>query len=996
MDKITKEQASYLDWAPNPTAMSCSICSMFNAPNGCDLVSGDISLNGVSDYFQLNPNLDVEKSAQPVMIKGHEAMSDNLRMYLPITKVDAVNRLVYGVATAEVADRSNEICDYERTKKNYQRWSDDISKASGGKSLGNVRSMHGKVVAGKLTEMTFNDRGKQIEVCAKIVNDNEWNMVVEGCYTGFSQGGRYVDRFPDPGNARLTRYVADPNELSLVDIPCLPTSTFQLIKSTGPVQEVEIRTFKSIDDEPGVQAAFEKFHQETEDTLEKISLDNDEGKEKDEDKSEEVGDKTEAGTEDSGGQVQKGSPASDSDEEALEKVKQHQPGREKQVKPGEFPVAGTEGETRQAVRVPADAEHKDTGPTVNLNPDSWDGFGTKVDPGDDNKDETCDPKTAEPKTSEGNSGSAAELTNREGSGGFSKSDDGDPGHSNAVSQMWVAKDGKPFSKKADAIAWNEDIDSQELLKQYTAPVEAALAGLKGALDLVDGGELRIHDAQSYDKAWQEALAGTQTRGGVRPLGKIYDSVADVPPAIRNHFKSDVKKLGQWMQVWNSVFAKTSDEKQAFAQAWSAAEKALSQSQDETVAKVHVGIEYADSGLLKDGKARYALDTEGHIKTAWAFLHMPAISGKYKLNDLQACKARVAKAWQSRIHGDGPPDSSKLNGHELLEAIGLNLSKYLYDIGEAACTVLKFEGMGSFLEREALLAGSNSVEASSLLKSVSSVNGFLRDVIETELSDLVKGIGGMVGGPDGDALLDITRAAVGPNSAYLHSVLNRVVGEHEELVSKAALEKGLTYNKSPAVLFIESLNKVGRKLGQVNRMHLQAAHDHIAAMTDGATCDEPDVEKWVSKVGAALSRGARDKLKSAHDSLSDLGADCSMAKGILLRSTDEEISKFEKGIGYGEGSLKKVVDENAVLKKALTIFGGQMKTLQERVEHLSSTPMEPKGVKRVMALEKGHDVGGEAVSGNAVESYSKYLESLSPDQRALEMIKMAQRNPVIIA
>ena len=45
-------------------------------------------------------------------------MSD-LALFLPITKVDADRRLVYGLATAEVADRAGEICDYATTKPYY-------------------------------------------------------------------------------------------------------------------------------------------------------------------------------------------------------------------------------------------------------------------------------------------------------------------------------------------------------------------------------------------------------------------------------------------------------------------------------------------------------------------------------------------------------------------------------------------------------------------------------------------------------------------------------------------------------------------------------------------------------------------------------------------------------------------------------------------------------------------------------------------------------------
>lgn len=152
-------------------------------------------------------------------------------MVIPITKVDSVQRLVYGLATAEVEDRSGEICDYESTKPHYEKWSDDIAKSSGGKSLGNLRAMHGTVAAGKVTALTFNDDARQIEICAKVVDDAEWEKVEEGVYTGFSQGGTYVRRWTD--DTGLTRYTASPSEISLVDLPCLPQACFEMIKADG-------------------------------------------------------------------------------------------------------------------------------------------------------------------------------------------------------------------------------------------------------------------------------------------------------------------------------------------------------------------------------------------------------------------------------------------------------------------------------------------------------------------------------------------------------------------------------------------------------------------------------------------------------------------------------------------------------------------------------------------------------------------------------------------
>jgi len=155
----------------------------------------------------------------------------NLDLFIPITKVDAAQRLVYGLATAEIEDRSGEICDYASTKPLYEQWSEEIARSTGGKSLGNLRAMHGAVAAGKVTALNFNDAQKQIEICAKVVDDDEWRKVEEGVYTGFSQGGAYARRWSD-SDGRI-RYTAQPSEISLVDLPCLPQARFEMIKRDG-------------------------------------------------------------------------------------------------------------------------------------------------------------------------------------------------------------------------------------------------------------------------------------------------------------------------------------------------------------------------------------------------------------------------------------------------------------------------------------------------------------------------------------------------------------------------------------------------------------------------------------------------------------------------------------------------------------------------------------------------------------------------------------------
>src|SRR4051812_20825366 len=100
-----------------------------------------------------------------------------LKLFVPITKVDEAKRLVYGTIAAEVPDRSGEILDYATAKPEFEKWSSEIAKTTNGKSLGNVRAMHGNVAAGRLDAISFDDAAKSIGGVAKIIDDTEWNKV---------------------------------------------------------------------------------------------------------------------------------------------------------------------------------------------------------------------------------------------------------------------------------------------------------------------------------------------------------------------------------------------------------------------------------------------------------------------------------------------------------------------------------------------------------------------------------------------------------------------------------------------------------------------------------------------------------------------------------------------------------------------------------------------------------------------------------------------------
>jgi len=168
-----------------------------------------------------------------------------LQRFIPLTKVDLVKREVWGVAAEEAPDKAGEIMDYAGSKPHFVEWSAAIAKATGGKSLGNLRAMHAAIAAGKLVHFEPRDAEKVFYIGAKVVDDQEWAKVLEGVYTGFSVGGSYGKRWQDEELGKI-RYIAIPAEISLADNPAMYGATFEIVKANGMTER---REFAAPDEE---------------------------------------------------------------------------------------------------------------------------------------------------------------------------------------------------------------------------------------------------------------------------------------------------------------------------------------------------------------------------------------------------------------------------------------------------------------------------------------------------------------------------------------------------------------------------------------------------------------------------------------------------------------------------------------------------------------------------------------------------------------------------
>ncbi|MBS0200296.1 MAG: hypothetical protein JSR70_07570 [Proteobacteria bacterium] len=107
--------------------------------------------------------------------------------------------------------------------------------------------MHGKVAAGKVTDLVFDDDAKAIKISGVVVDLAERAKMASGVYTGVSIGGSYVGKqWPDDVVKGAMRYTANPSEISIVDNPCNGSAHFTVVKADGASIERPLGVTKSL------------------------------------------------------------------------------------------------------------------------------------------------------------------------------------------------------------------------------------------------------------------------------------------------------------------------------------------------------------------------------------------------------------------------------------------------------------------------------------------------------------------------------------------------------------------------------------------------------------------------------------------------------------------------------------------------------------------------------------------------------------------------------
>ena len=166
---------------------------------------------------------------------------NNVRISMPLTKVDTERRIVSGFATLDNLDRQNDIVTPEASLKAFSKF------------RGNIREMHQPKAVGKMVafkeDKYFDPEEKKfysgIYVSAYVSKgaQDAWEKVLDGTYTGFSIGGKmnkWDDGYDEKSDSSI-RIIKDYTlvELSLVDSPA---NQFANILSVEKVNGVDTIT----------------------------------------------------------------------------------------------------------------------------------------------------------------------------------------------------------------------------------------------------------------------------------------------------------------------------------------------------------------------------------------------------------------------------------------------------------------------------------------------------------------------------------------------------------------------------------------------------------------------------------------------------------------------------------------------------------------------------------------------------------------------------------
>jgi phage head maturation protease len=473
-------------------------------------------------------------------------------------------------------------------------------------------------------------------------------------------------------------------------------------------------------------------------------------------------------------------------------------------------------------------------------------------------------------------------------------------------------------------------------------------------------------------------------------------------------------------------------------------------------KPYGDVEYADPGYQEDGKKRYPIDNEKHIRAAWNYIHKPKNAGKYSSEQVARIKSKIVSAWKDKIDPKGPPDAD-----DEKKAAQAELKKHLYDVGQVAQIILQLDWLKDALATEAIVEGDSSDQPKRLEAIVDELCGFLNALVAEETAEIKsdsEDMGDM--GEDGlpiiivasaiasslrksglsgraktfdalakakhsagdQALLDIAHHAV----TKARGIDGLKAGERDHLddcadALKAAGAKessgvdstqdtaNAPEHKAPTATPPAQEYRPGEYTTWDSSKHTQKVLDIIAAALGKrgkahqalmdvahhaiAECTDGESCK-AEKAGGRHSKETMGHLKEAHDHLVAAGAKCDAAGEMDGGKPGAE----EEDEGTEEDKQDAVRSGDLqkrydALAASVAALAPRLDAIGKMVTEIHRTPLPPLTGRPVAGLSRVEKGGGGSAEEDDEALMARFAK-MSPDEQAMLLVKAARRKPII--
>jgi hypothetical protein len=306
-------------------------------------------------------------------------------------------------------------------------------------------------------------------------------------------------------------------------------------------------------------------------------------------------------------------------------------------------------------------------------------------------------------------------------------------------------------------------------------------------------------------------------------------------------------------------------------------------------KDHRELNYADPGYQPDGKRRYPVDTEPHIRAAWNYINRPSNAQRYTTDQVGRIREAIIAAWKEKIDIEGPPSAT---GDE--KASPAALTKGLCDVEHVAQIIHDLDWLQDTLKVEAAIEGDDSSQRPRLQSIITELCGFLNALVAEETGELL-----------GDVQVDdeclpqraadlIAMTASAPGAARIAALLKTGNPQMQKvaaaLLAKAKHSQGDRALVDMALCACDKCLKIDG-LSVEEKAHMAKACDHLreagAARWETSTVDaagnleqiapqiEPPPSDFRPGDNATLDSSKRSggKRGRAHQNLMDIAHEC---------------------------------------------------------------------------------------------------------------------------